>query len=69
MTNTTLTIKSLNISEKKGTIKTPRKEIMLNLLGVEGDAHAGKWHRQVSLLAEESILSFEGELGRKIGFG
>lgn len=69
MTNSTLTIKSLNISEKKGTIKTPRKEIMLNFLGVEGDAHAGKWHRQVSLLAEESILSFEGELGRKIGFG
>ncbi len=69
MTNSTFTIKSLNISEKKGTIKTPRKEIMLNLLGVEGDAHAGKWHRQVSLLAEESILSFEGELGRKIGFG
>lgn len=62
-------IKSLNISEKKGTIKTPRKEIMLTLLGVEGDAHAGKWHRQVSLLAEESIMSFEGELGRKIGFG
>ena len=69
MTNSTFTIKSLNISEKKGTIKTPRNEIMLTMLGVEGDAHAGKWHRQVSLLAEESILSFEGELGRKIGFG
>ncbi len=62
-------IKSLNISEKKGTIKTPRKQIILTPLGVEGDAHAGKWHRQVSLLAEESILSFEKELGRKIGFG
>lgn len=63
------TIKSLNISEKKGTIKTPRKEITLTPLGIEGDAHAGKWHRQISLLAEESILSFESELGRKIGFG
>lgn len=62
-------VKSLNISEKKGTIKTPRKQITLTHLGIEGDAHAGKWHRQVSLLAEESILSFEAELGRKIGFG
>jgi molybdenum cofactor synthesis domain-containing protein len=69
MTNSTLTIKSLNISEKKGTIKTPRKQITLTPLGIEGDAHAGKWHRQVSLLAEESILSFESELGRKIEFG
>ncbi len=69
MTNSTITIKSLNISEKKGTIKTPRKQITLTPLGIEGDAHAGKWHRQISLLAEESILSFEGELGRKIGFG
>ncbi|MCY1723376.1 molybdopterin-binding protein [Prolixibacteraceae bacterium Z1-6] len=63
------TIKSLNISEKKGTIKTPRQEIMLTPEGIEGDAHAGKWHRQVSLLAAESIESFEGELGRKINYG
>lgn len=69
MEQKTCIIKSLNISEKKGTIKTPRKQILLTPLGIEGDAHAGKWHRQVSLLAEESILSFESELGRKIGFG
>ncbi len=62
-------IKSLNISEKKGTIKSPRKKIELTPLGIKGDAHAGKWHRQVSILSEESIRSFEGELGRKIGFG
>ena len=69
MANSTITIKSLNISEKKGTIKTPREQITLTNLGIEGDAHAGKWHRQVSLLAEESILSFESELRRKINFG
>lgn len=69
MTNSIIRIKSLNISEKKGTIKTPRKEIVLNKLGIEGDAHAGKWHRQVSMLAEESIVCFESELGRKINFG
>lgn len=69
MKNSAIKIKSLNISEKKGTIKTPRKEIVLNKLGIVGDAHAGKWHRQVSMLAEESIVSFESELGRKINFG
>lgn len=62
-------IESLNISEQKGTIKTPRIEIVLNELGIEGDAHAGKWHRQVSLLAAESITGFEGKLGRKINHG
>ncbi len=62
-------IVSLNISEKKGTIKTPRKEIKLLPEGIEGDAHAGKWHRQISMLADESIKSFESELGREINHG
>ena len=62
-------IESLNISEKKGTIKTPSKEIELDGLGIIGDAHAGKWHRQVSLLAAESITRFEATLGRKINHG
>ncbi|MCL1879466.1 MAG: sulfurase [Actinomycetia bacterium] len=51
-------ITSINISEKKGTRKTPvpagRAQIVLGS-GVAGDAHAGDWHRQVSFLAEESI--------------
>lgn len=62
-------IVSLNISEKKGTIKTPQKEITLTHEGIQGDAHAGKWHRQISLLADESIKGFEGELGREINHG
>jgi molybdopterin adenylyltransferase len=60
---------SVNISEKKGTIKLPVKEIMLNERGVEGDAHSGTWHRQVSLLAVESIEKFAIEAGRQIKFG
>jgi MOSC domain-containing protein YiiM len=60
---------SVNISEKKGTIKTPRNAISINSKGVESDAHAGDWHRQVSLLGEESIRNFEKKLGRKIEFG
>ena len=47
---------SVNISEKKGTIKTPVAEIQLKLRhGIVGDAHAGDWHRQISLLASESV--------------
>ncbi len=60
---------SVNISEEKGTIKTPRPNINLTINGIENDAHAGDWHRQVSLLAEESIRSFEPKLGRPIEFG
>ena len=47
---------SVNISEKKGTRKKPVPEIELKLRhGIVGDAHAGDWHRQISLLAEDSI--------------
>lgn len=51
-------IVSLNVSEKKGTIKTPRKDIEINEFGIVGDAHAGSWHRQVSMLAQEDVDSF-----------
>lgn len=60
---------SVNISEKKGTIKLPVPVINLDFNGVQGDAHAGSWHRQVSLLAEESILKFSQQAGRTINFG
>jgi len=47
---------SINISDKKGIIKTPIQEgIFIEEHGLKDDAHAGKWHRQVSLLAKESI--------------
>lgn len=47
---------SVNISEKRGTQKHEVPWIRLVAgYGIEGDAHAGDWHRQVSLLAEESI--------------
>lgn len=62
-------VMSVNISEKKGTIKKPVGTIMLNSRGVAGDAHAGAWHRQVSLLAKESVDKFSQEAGRKIAFG
>lgn len=44
------------ISEKKGTMKHPVEEITLRINhGIVGDAHAGSWHRQVSLLGVESV--------------
>jgi MOSC domain-containing protein YiiM len=48
---------SVNISETKGVRKTPVQEIVLKEdYGLDGDAHASsEWHRQVSLLALESI--------------
>lgn len=47
---------SVCISEKKGTKKHPVAEILLRPHhGIVGDAHAGDWHRQVSLLANESV--------------
>ena len=67
--STPITVVSVNISEKKGTIKVPVPEIELNELGVAHDAHAGNWHRQVSLLADESVERFTHAAGRKINFG
>ncbi|EHM10709.1 hypothetical protein TheveDRAFT_1591 [Thermanaerovibrio velox DSM 12556] len=44
------------ISEKKGTVKERVREALLKTdFGLEGDAHGGSWHRQVSLLAQEDI--------------
>ena len=67
--NEILTVKSLNISEKKGTKKTPIPEIELNELGLVGDSHAGNWHRQVSLLGLESYERFVKTVGRMLDPG
>jgi len=49
-------ILSINISEKKGELKKPVTEAVLQEgHGIVGDAHAGNWHRQVSFLAQEDI--------------
>lgn len=54
-------IVSINISDKKGIRKVPVKEVLLKEeYGIEGDAHASsEWHRQVSLLALESIKKMQ----------
>lgn len=55
-------IVSINISEKKGTKKKPvETATLIEDHGLSGDAHAGKWHRQVCLLAIESIKTMRAK--------
>jgi len=55
---------SINISDRKGVRKKPVEEAVIRTdFGIEGDAHASsEWHRQVSLLALESIQKMQ-EMG------
>lgn len=49
-----------NISEIKGTQKKNVHSVhVIEDFGIEHDAHAGKWHRQVSLLSYEKIKEFK----------
>lgn len=57
------------ISEKKGTQKKNIHEAnFIEDFGIEKDAHAGKWHRQVSLLSYEKIEEFKAK-GAPVGDG
>lgn len=56
-------VEAVCISEHKGTRKHPVDAIELKVgLGVVGDAHAGAWHRQVSLLPAEAVDSMRSVL-------
>lgn len=62
-------VKAVCISEKKGTQKQNVKTVqVLEDFGFEKDAHAGKWHRQVSLLSYEKIEEFR-KRGADVAFG
>ncbi|MDR3170340.1 MAG: MOSC domain-containing protein [Treponema sp.] len=56
------TIKAICISDKKGTAKyrVEKAEFKVDF-GIEGDAHGGNWHRQVSLLSAETIAAFRAK--------
>lgn len=72
MTKQLIDIRSVNLSGKKGEVKVPVTEIILTDQGIRGDAHAGRWHRQVSLLAAESIRKYEDSTETQVpdgGFG
>ena len=54
-------LKGICISEKRGTEKHEVREAMVKMdWGIEGDAHGGKWHRQISLLSYDKIEAFRG---------
>jgi len=60
---------AVSLSMNKGERKTPVPQVELREEhGVVGDAHAGEWHRQVSLLALESIEKMRA-LGLDVGSG
>ena len=60
------TVLSVNVSSEKGVVKKPVSQIDINDLGIVGDAHAGQWQRQVSLLSQEQIDRFAKETGKDI---
>ena len=60
---------AVNTSEDKGTKKANIQSCaLLKDFGLKGDAHAGPWHRQVSLLANESIEKMRVK-GLNVGYG
>ena len=49
-------VEAVCTSHKKGIVKREQEKVVLQEnFGIKGDAHAGDWHRQISLLAGESI--------------
>ena len=59
--STSARVTAVNISREKGTPEREVPEIRLRLRhGIVGDAHAGDWHRQISLLAQESVDRMRG---------
>lgn len=63
-------VKAVCISEKKGEQKHPVDSVELKIdHGIVGDAHAGNWHRQVSLLAAESVAKVQKALNFQLKSG
>jgi MOSC domain-containing protein YiiM len=62
-------IRSIAVSKKKGTRKDVIDEaLVIKEHGIQGDAHSGPWHRQISFLAMESIDKARAG-GLSVGFG
>ncbi|MHC4294005.1 MAG: molybdopterin-binding protein [Planctomycetota bacterium] len=65
----TFEVVSVNVSKEKGTPKCPTDAVTLDERGVVGDAHAGAWDRQVSILSLEMIEEFSNRKKLPIGPG
>jgi molybdopterin adenylyltransferase len=60
---------SVNISEKRGTIKTPVGHAVIGKDGIVGDSHYGVSEKHVGIISKERIDDFSKEAGRKISSG
>lgn len=61
---------AVNISDKKGVVKRPIEKGLFKINhGLDGDAHAGNWHRQVSFLSKESIDKMKAKGLDKLAWG
>jgi molybdopterin adenylyltransferase len=63
------TVVSLNVSPEKGTAKQSVEAVSVTALGFETDAHAGEWHRQISMLDVESVDAFMKKTGLDLAPG
>lgn len=62
-------IRGICISDVRGIQKTPVQEAEIEVdWGIVGDAHGGKWHRQISLLSLEKINEFRAR-GADVEYG
>lgn len=60
-------IESVNISKQKGVQKHPVETVQLvENYGIDGDGHAGNWHRQVSFLAGEAVDKMKTQSAGKL---
>lgn len=62
-------VTATNLSREKGKAKTQVPAIVIDELGVQGDAHAGPTQRQVSLLSKESIDNFAARIKKPLPYG
>jgi len=62
-------IESIAISNERGTVKQAIQSAQMTMNGLENDAHAGDWHRQVSILALDCRDEFEKRTGYQIKGG
>ena len=67
MSDQVAVIKAVCISDKKGQQKHPVESVHLRPEhGIDGDAHAGNWHRQVSLLGKESVDKLQEKISIRL---
>lgn len=63
------TLASVNVSRNKGSAKLPVPSVEVDLRGMVGDAHAGPWDRQISMIGLENLAAMAADVGETLGPG